>query len=60
MHRAILQVRGRARFKDSLVDTLGEILAILKPVKVLLLTSVGLGFLQQLLKPKKDYYNHLI
>lgn len=55
MHRTILQVRRRARFKDSLVDSLGEILAKLKPVKVLLLTSVGLGFLKQLLKPKKDY-----
>lgn len=55
MHRAILQIRRRARFKDSSVDSLGEILAKLKPVKVLLLTSVGLGFLQQFLKPKKDY-----
>lgn len=39
--------------KDSLIGTQGEILAILKLMEVLLLTSVGLGFLQQLLKPKE-------
>lgn len=38
--------------KDSLIGIQGEILAILKPMEVLLLTPVELGFLQQLLKPK--------
>lgn len=45
--------RGGLDDKDSLLGTQGEILAISKPVEVLLLTSVGLGFLQQLLKPKE-------
>lgn len=39
--------------RDSLIGTQGEILAILKPMEVLLLTSVGLEFLQQLLEPEE-------
>lgn len=39
--------------KDSLIGTQGEILAILKLMEALLLTSEGLGFLQKLLKPKE-------
>lgn len=39
--------------KDSLIGTRGEILAILKLMEVLLLTSVGLGFLWEFLKPKE-------
>lgn len=45
--------RGETDVKDSLLGTQGEILVIPKHMEALLLTSMELGFLLKLLKPKE-------